>query len=615
MSLKDIIVKIIADDQTKVGLDSATKNMRGMEAAATSLTKHLAGLVTVGTFVGLAKGAIDMGGTLDDMSKKFGVTGAELSELQYVAKMSGVEVEGLGKAFKFLNKSSAESEDASSKQAAAFSALGISLEDVKSKSPKEMFDILADKFSELKDGANKTQLALALFGRSGADLLPVLSQGSKGLRAMREEGAKLGATLTDEEIMKLDRYGDTIAKIGLGTKITAGKLMIDMVDGVKGLWESIEKYGPRVEEFYARIFGGREDAASVRAKYAAGKLSPSGEFVGPSKPQKDAPNLEAIKKANAERVKAAEDLQKTILKNEQDKDKEAGKIAHDALAAEMGMDQEYTDLKMKERARENEEFKKTEEEETALLQKRVDQELDMLAPLQDAQREEMEITQQIGEYRAEDAFNAAMNYGNAAQALQLLNDGLYEHFKNIGEAQERVSSMGQLYNTVFRGADGLVSDLAQASIRAFNSMEDAVVEFAMTGKLSFKEFANSVIADLMRIAARQAIVQPIAQGIMGAFGIAPLPAMATGGPVIGGMPYMVGERGPELFVPSTSGGIVPNGGGGGNSVTVNIRNQSGEAVAAKTARASFDPQGWVIDVVLDGLNRNVRGLRTAMGGA
>jgi hypothetical protein len=35
----------------------------------------------------------------------------------------------------------------------------------------------------------------------------------------------------------------------------------------------------------------------------------------------------------------------------------------------------------------------------------------------------------------------------------------------------------------------------------------------------------------------------------------------------------------------------------------------------RTARASFDPQGWVIDVVLDGINRNVRGIRTALGGA
>ena len=74
-----------------------------------------------------------------------------------------------------------------------------------------------------------------------------------------------------------------------------------------------------------------------------------------------------------------------------------------------------------------------------------------------------------------------------------------------------------------------------------------------------------MIADLMRIAARQAIVQPIAQGIMGAFGLAPLPAMAAGGPVIGGVPYTVGERGPETFVPGHPGPSYRTGAGGATS--------------------------------------------------
>jgi hypothetical protein len=66
-------------------------------------------------------------------------------------------------------------------------------------------------------------------------------------------------------------------------------------------------------------------------------------------------------------------------------------------------------------------------------------------------------------------------------------------------------------------------------------------------------------------------------------------------------------------VPSSSGSIVPNTGGG--NVVVNIRNEGGQPVQAKSSRASFDAQGWVIDVVIDGLNRNVGGLRTALGGA
>lgn len=50
-----------------------------------------------------------------------------------------------------------------------------------------------------------------------------------------------------------------------------------------------------------------------------------------------------------------------------------------------------------------------------------------------------------------------------------------------------------------------------------------------------------------------------------------LPGRATGGPVSPGRPYIVGERGPELFVPTSAGQVDPGGGGGGRSVNVSIR--------------------------------------------
>jgi hypothetical protein len=54
-------------------------------------------------------------------------------------------------------------------------------------------------------------------------------------------------------------------------------------------------------------------------------------------------------------------------------------------------------------------------------------------------------------------------------------------------------------------------------------------------------------------------------------GISTLPARANGGPVISGTTYLVGERGPELFTPSSSGNITPNHAmGGGNTITVNV---------------------------------------------
>ncbi|MGP1664681.1 MAG: phage tail tape measure C-terminal domain-containing protein, partial [Rhodanobacter sp.] len=103
---------------------------------------------------------------------------------------------------------------------------------------------------------------------------------------------------------------------------------------------------------------------------------------------------------------------------------------------------------------------------------------------------------------------------------------------------------------------------------AFKGMENALVEFTKTGKLDFKSLVDSMIADITRMAIQQSITGPIAKAMGGALGgggiggwIAGLLGKAEGGPVSAGTPYLVGERGPELFIPSSSGNIMPNGAG------------------------------------------------------
>lgn len=98
----------------------------------------------------------------------------------------------------------------------------------------------------------------------------------------------------------------------------------------------------------------------------------------------------------------------------------------------------------------------------------------------------------------------------------------------------------------------------QAFQSVMGNMEAAIDSFVKTGKFAFKDFAASVIRDLIAIQMKAQAIALINMGLkaMG-FGIQ-LPGRAAGGPVSGGSPYIVGERGPELFVPSGSGAIVPN---------------------------------------------------------
>lgn len=108
--------------------------------------------------------------------------------------------------------------------------------------------------------------------------------------------------------------------------------------------------------------------------------------------------------------------------------------------------------------------------------------------------------------------------------------------------------------------------------------EDALVNFVKTGKLSFKDLANSIIEEMVRIQARK-LFAGIFGGATGGGGgggilsdiFGAIAGKANGGPVSANTPYIIGEQGPELFVPKSAGTVVPNNQlSGSTQVTYNI---------------------------------------------
>lgn len=121
----------------------------------------------------------------------------------------------------------------------------------------------------------------------------------------------------------------------------------------------------------------------------------------------------------------------------------------------------------------------------------------------------------------------------------------------------------------FRETLGTETELiATAFTGLFSRASDALTEFLTTGKFNFKDFARSVIGDIIGIITKILLLKAI-QGIGNAIGGGTgalisgvvggvAGAKALGGPVSRGSSYMVGERGPELFTPPSTGNIVPN---------------------------------------------------------
>ena len=108
--------------------------------------------------------------------------------------------------------------------------------------------------------------------------------------------------------------------------------------------------------------------------------------------------------------------------------------------------------------------------------------------------------------------------------------------------------------------------------KATQGMEDAIVQFGKTGKLSFKDFLNSIIEELLRSQARRLIAQTfgaIGGGGGGSGFLGKLLGFANGGIIPTNGPVVVGERGPEILAGAAGRQVIPNGGLGG-SVTYNI---------------------------------------------
>jgi len=114
-------------------------------------------------------------------------------------------------------------------------------------------------------------------------------------------------------------------------------------------------------------------------------------------------------------------------------------------------------------------------------------------------------------------------------------------------------------------AAGPVTDAAKSIEttvdRSFNAVTDTIARAVVKGKLSMDQLVTAILADFERIAISQFIVKPL-ENIIGSIGGSIASgiggALAEGGPVTAGVPYLVGEQGPELFTPQSSGAITPN---------------------------------------------------------
>jgi hypothetical protein len=195
----------------------AEKRLRELKREAEQIGKAIGGAFVLvgGASVLLVKSAIDAADATSKLAQSTGTTVEELSALSYAAGLADVSQEELGAGLVKLTKNMSAAAGGSKEAASGFEALGISVKNVDGtlKSSDKVLSEIADKFASFADGPEKTALALSLFGKAGAQLIPLLNAGSAGLAEMKVEAERLGVVLSTETAQAAEEFNDNLTRI------------------------------------------------------------------------------------------------------------------------------------------------------------------------------------------------------------------------------------------------------------------------------------------------------------------------------------------------------------------------------------------------------------------
>lgn len=188
----------------------------GRAAAAFAAASAATGLAIFAMVKGVANAQDELG----KMSQKVGVSVESLSALKYAADLSDVSLESLGIGLKQLSKHMVEAQSGTGEAAEAFRALHLDVEASRGvlKPTEDMLLQLAEKFAIMEDGAGKTALAMRIFGKSGADLIPLLNQGRAGIEQLKEEARRLGIVISTEAAKAAEEFNDNLRRLEASSK-------------------------------------------------------------------------------------------------------------------------------------------------------------------------------------------------------------------------------------------------------------------------------------------------------------------------------------------------------------------------------------------------------------
>ena len=167
-------------------------------------TMAVAGAAIVAGMALSVKSFAETAHQVEIMSQKTGLSTTAVQQYGHAAEVTGSSLEGLGVGIKRMQVLITNAAEGNKAATGSLKNLGLTIDDLKGKSPDEQFQAMASAIAGIEDPTAKAAAAVAVFGRSGTDILPMLAEGTDGLNklkdaavVMSEEQIKAGSKLQD----------------------------------------------------------------------------------------------------------------------------------------------------------------------------------------------------------------------------------------------------------------------------------------------------------------------------------------------------------------------------------------------------------------------------------
>ena len=575
----------------------------------------------------LVKESIDAFDATFKLSQSLGLTVESLSALGYAAEASGLSQDELGASLNKLSKTAADAALGGNAQAAAFAAIGVAAKgaDGVLKNTDVLLSEIADKFSTYADGAAKTALAQNIFGESGAKLLPLLNAGAEGIKELADEAEMLGLVMGTDAVQAAETFNDNLALVqnvvkGLTNRIaqqllpTLESLSTKLLDSAKNsgvldeaaraastgikillsagvivgaAFKTIgEGLGGLAAQLVALFSGRFQDAMNIGLNTTMDFV---GNILGAANTVGNIWDEATSKIAGAAGEKSTKIAAPIIQAGS--KIKTAGKEIKDETK------KIFDDIE-KQIANINRTIQTFGQSETQIALfdlknaganadqlERAAAALQTIETLKAAQEERDKAADKLKGFESA----GRTSFESTRSPIEQLNI-------ELGKQMEILDALGPAYqDTFFRAVEAAqaaydetvkVSDeMDEFSKRATEAIQGSIGE-GLTAILSgnFKDIGSNFKKTIDRMVADAAAAQ-LSRYLLGdsktgqggflstaisAVGSFFGGAKAGGGDVMSGRSYLVGEQGPEMFVPRTLGAIVPNNAAGGGGSTTNI---------------------------------------------